>query len=72
MRDSTIISKINLKILKGVSMMLNKFTAGMVLGGVAGAMGVKMMTTSKRGRRKMMKNGRRMLEKATDLLDELR
>ncbi|NLM13422.1 MAG: hypothetical protein GX209_06715 [Epulopiscium sp.] len=53
-------------------MMLNKFTAGMVLGGVAGVMGFKMMTTNKRGRRKMMKNGRRMLEKAGDLLDELR
>ena len=29
-------------------MMLNKFTAGMVLGGVAGVMGFKMMTTNKR------------------------
>jgi hypothetical protein len=53
-------------------MIINKFTAGMVLGGVAGVMGFRMMSTNKRGRRKMMKNGRRMIEKAGDMIDGLR
>lgn len=53
-------------------MIINRFTAGIMLGGIAGAMGFKMMTTNKRGRRKMMKNGKRMIERAGDIIEELR
>ncbi|NLK21458.1 MAG: hypothetical protein GX308_05130 [Epulopiscium sp.] len=53
-------------------MLINKFTAGIMLGGIAGAMGFKVMSTNKRGRRKMMKNGRRMIEKAGNIIEGLR
>ncbi|WP_160323634.1 hypothetical protein [Defluviitalea phaphyphila] len=53
-------------------MSINKFAAGMMIGGIAGAMGLKMMTTNKRERKKMMKSGKKLMEKAGDLIEDLR
>ncbi|HOA82124.1 MAG TPA: hypothetical protein PKK61_13855 [Defluviitaleaceae bacterium] len=53
-------------------MLINKFTAGMMIGGIAGVMGIKMMNSSKRERKKMMKNGRKFIERAGEFIEELR
>lgn len=53
-------------------MIINKFTAGMMIGGRAGAMGFKMMNSSRRERKKMMKSGRKLIERAGEIFEELR
>ena len=52
-------------------MLINKFTAGMMIGGIAGVMGIKMMNSSKR-ERKNDENGRKFIERAGEFIEELR
>jgi gas vesicle protein len=51
--------------------MTRRFSAGMMVGSVLGAMGATMMTGNKRSRRKMMRNGRRMMTRTGEMIENV-
>lgn len=51
---------------------MKKMTTGMILGGLIGASSIVLMNIDKRDIRKAQKKGRNILDKAENLMDDLR
>ncbi|NLL70576.1 MAG: hypothetical protein GX238_05525 [Epulopiscium sp.] len=52
-------------------MRMNKFTTGMMVGSIVGAASMMMMDTDKKSRRKMWKNGKKIIKKAGYVMDDI-
>lgn len=50
---------------------MNRFTTGMMIGGIIGVGSVMMTQMDNRTKRKMRKNGRKMMNKAGFLVDDV-
>lgn len=51
---------------------MNKMTTGMILGGLIGASSIALMNIDKKDIRKAQRRGKNILNKAEDLMDDLR
>ncbi len=56
---------------RGSFMRMNKFTTGMMVGSIVGAASMMMMDTDKKSRRKMWKNGKKIIKKAGYVMDDI-
>lgn len=50
---------------------MNKFTTGLIAGGLIGAVGLTYALTDKRSRRRMARDGKKMMHKANHLMDKM-
>ncbi len=58
--------------MKGASFMfINKFTTGLIAGSILGAAGLAVMGNDKKTRRRIMKDGRKIMAKANDLVQDI-
>ena len=51
---------------------MGRFTGGLIAGATLGAVGFALAVTDKRTRKRMMKDGRRAMHKASDFIDDIR
>lgn len=51
---------------------MNKLGTGLIAGGILGAAGVTAALSSKKSRRKMMKNGKKVIDSAAEAMDDVR
>jgi len=51
--------------------LVNKFTSGLIAGGLIGAAGLAMVMGDKRQRRQMMRGGRKMMKKAGHMMENM-
>ena len=52
-------------------MSMNRFTTGMIVGSIVGAVGVMMKDTDKKSRRKMLKSSKKAMRKASAIMDDI-
>lgn len=52
-------------------MFMNRFTTGLIAGSVLGAAGMVMMANDKKGRRRMMRDGRKFVSKASNVVEDI-
>lgn len=50
---------------------MNKFTTGLITGGLIGAVGLTYALTDKKSRRRMAKDGKRVMNKANHIMDRI-
>lgn len=50
---------------------MNKFSTGVLIGSVIGASAAMMTNTSKSSRKRMKKTGRKMMNKAEEVIDNI-
>lgn len=62
-------SKISIE--RGSLMRMNRFTTGMMIGSLIGAASVMMADTNKRERKKMLKNGKKVIKRAGNMMDDI-
>lgn len=50
---------------------MTKFATGLIAGGIIGAVGLTYALSDKKSRQKLIKNGRKMINKADDFMDTI-
>jgi len=50
---------------------MHKFTAGLLAGGVLGALGLTIAMSDTRTRKRIMREGRRVMHRAGDVIDDV-
>jgi len=55
--------------LKGAFKLMTKFTTGLIAGGIIGAIGLTCALSDKKTRQKLVHNGKKMINRAEDVMD---
>lgn len=50
---------------------MSRFTTGLIAGGIVGAVGLSYAMSDKRTRKRMMRDGRKVMNKANNMIDNV-
>lgn len=50
---------------------MNKFTAGLLAGGIVGSMGLSYLMSDKKVRNRMMRESRKLMKKSRNIMDNM-